>query len=172
MVDLSSYDLIIGRSFQGTDAWFDPVLERGRGAVFVDTGFFRALLDDRDQYSEEAREHFRKAAGQNFYTTNLVVAEVVRQICKNSSIDFDMKGRRLGDCRTLAIETAQVWICAPPRELVIQAYAYLVDARSFAPSLDLTDALSLVVLNYAQHRRVFGFDGCFRSFGAALEPLA
>ena len=39
------------------------------------------------------------------------------------------------------------------------------------PDLDLTDCLSIAVLNYARHKRVFGFDKHFTVFGARLEPL-
>ncbi len=172
MLDLNDYGLVIGRPSDSTADWFEPVLSRGRGAVFLDTGFLRALLIDDDQYVNEAREHFAKSKQQNFYTTDLVLAEIVRQSAKDSSADYPTRRRRVSECGRLILGDAFVWICSPPRDFVLHAFETLIEARETREDLDLTDCLSLAVLDYAEHRRVFGFDDHFRIFGAALEPRA
>jgi predicted nucleic acid-binding protein len=170
VVDLSPFDLVIGRSFETVAEWFEPVLQRGRQAAFVDTGFLRALIVDDDQFATEARPHFQAAQQTRFYTTNLVLAETVRQLAKDSASDYPTKSRRFGTCTELVIGAAPIWVCAPPRDVVLAAYTELLSLRIVVPDLDLTDCLSLAVLKYAEHRRVFGFDSHFRVFGAALEP--
>jgi predicted nucleic acid-binding protein len=170
MLDLSVHPLTIGRDANDIAVWFAPVFERGRAAVFVDTGFLRAILFEEDQYSVEARAHFNAYADGNIYTTNLVLAETVRQITKDRASDFPSRARRFGACSELVLGSARIWVCAPPRDVLFEAYEVLAEARAARSDLDLTDCLSLSVLQYARHRRVFGFDDHFRVFGAALEP--
>jgi predicted nucleic acid-binding protein len=169
MFDLTKYSVRVAIPFQQTADWFMPVLNRGRDAVFVDTGFLKALIDHTDQYTTPARLHFAIAKA-NFYTTNLVLAETVRQIAKTKGIDWVTKTRRFGRCDDLLIDTGRIFVCAPPRELILEAYGELKEARLWSRSLDLCDILSVTVLNYANHRRVFSFDNDFKQFGAMLEP--
>lgn len=169
MFDLSKYGVRIALPYQQVDDWFKPVFDRGRDAVFVDTGFLKALVDHTDQFSPVARLHFDSAKA-NFYTTNLVLAETVRQIAKESGVDWVTKTRRFGRCDELLIDSGRIFVCAPPREVILQAYDELKDARTWSQSLDLCDILSVTVLNYAHHGRVFSFDNDFRQFGAKLEP--
>src|SRR5438445_2552717 len=169
MVDLSRHSLTIGRAASEVAEWFRPVLDRGRGAAFIDTGFLKGLFFDRDQYAATARAHFAVASG-NFYTTNLVLAEAVRQITKDKLSDYPTKNLMFDRCTELMIDSGSVFVCAPPRDLVLGAYQELSDARLVQPSLDLCDCLSIIVLEHAQHRRVFGFDAHFSTFGALLEP--
>lgn len=172
MLDLNRHNLLIGRPLQDTADWFQPVIDRGRGAVFMDTGFLRALLIESDQYASEARRHFANSTGSNFYTTDLVLAEAVRQFVKGSAATFASRKHRVAEIRRLVLDGASIWLCSPPREFVLRAFERMTELHETLPDLDLTDCLSLSVLDYAEHRRVFGFDDHFRSFGAALEPRA
>lgn len=171
MVDLSSYGLTIGRSVESAEEWFEPVLSRGRGAIFVDTGFLRALFDDGDQYAPLARPLFEKTSA-NFYTTDLVLAEVVRQIAKSKGIDHTIRERWFHSCTDLLVDSRAILVCVPPEDVLLKAYGELRVARNSDPRLDLCDLLSITVLDYAQHRRVFGFDRHYSLFGARLEPLS
>jgi predicted nucleic acid-binding protein len=169
MVDLTKHSLTIGRPASDVADWFRPVLDRGRGAAFIDTGFLKGLFFDSDQYTATARAHFEAASG-NFYTTNLVLAEAVRQIAKDKIADYPTKSFMFDKCTDLMIGSGRVFVCVPPRELVLSAYQELSEARPSQPGLDLCDCLSVIVLEHAQHRRVFGFDSHFSIFGAQLEP--
>lgn len=170
MVNLTGYGLTIGRAAGEIADWFRPVFDRGRGAAFIDTGFLKGLFFDRDHYATPARNHFRMATGVNFYTTNLVLAEIVRQITKDGGANHVIKNMMFDRCTQLLINSHRVFVCAPPREVIMEAYEELREARAAQPSLDLCDALSIIVLEHAQHSRVFGFDSHFSSFGAQLEP--
>lgn len=177
MIDLSTYNLTIGRDYEGSAEWFRPVLDRGRGAALVDTGFLRAIIDDNDQYSPSAKRHYRESlSSTNFYTTSLILAETVRQIVKGKSrgrrLDHDTKQRWFSQCSEILVDRELIFVCYPPRELLIKAYQELRETRQILQSLDLCDALSISVLDYAEHRRVFGFDTHFGTFGAQLEPIA
>jgi predicted nucleic acid-binding protein len=171
--DLSTYSLGIDRAYEGVQDWFRPVLDRGRGAAFVDTGFLKAIINDKDPLAPPAKRHYEESvAGTNFYTTSLVLAEAVRQVAKQKGIDFPTQQRQFERCSELLIDRAHVFVCHPPREVLMSAYEALRETRQTEPTLDLSDALSIAVLDYARHRRVFGFDGHFRTFGAQLEPIA
>lgn len=173
MLNLSTYGLLIERASNEVDSWFRPVFENGRGAAFVDTGFLKAVIDDNDSLSAVARRHYGESAvDTNFYTTSFVLAETVRQIAKQKGIDYPTQQRWFEQCSELLIDRAQVFVCHPPRDLLMKAYEELRESRQTAPTLDLSDALSIVVLDYARHRRVFGFDSHFSVFGAQLEPIA
>jgi len=176
MIDLSLYNLTLGRTLEGAAEWFRPVLDRGRGAALIDTGFLRAMIDENDQYAFDARKYYDDSApSTHFYTTSLVLAETVRQIAKGKPrgghVDYAMRQRWFDQCSEILIDRTYVFVCHPPRELLISAYQELRATRQIMPSLDLCDALSVSVLDYAQHRRVFGFDGHFNTFGAQVEPL-
>lgn len=120
MLDLSKYGAQIAVPYKEADDWFKPVLDRGRDGVFVDTAFLKALVDHKDHFSPVARPHFDSAKA-NFYTTSLVLAETVRQIAKTKGVDWTTKMRRFGRCEELLIDNDRVFVCAPPRELIIQA---------------------------------------------------
>lgn len=170
MYNLSKFNLTIGSGLNEVDDWFQPVWKRGRGAAFIDTGFIKALLDDKDQYATPARRFFASVK-DNFYTTNLVLTEVVRQIAKDRGVDFPTRTAWFDKCSEIIINTEQILVCAPSRDVILDAYRELRTARLTQPTLDLCDIVSVAVLTHAQHRRVFGFDAHFRNFGAQLEPL-
>lgn len=173
MIDLSNHGLGIDRAYGEVAEWFRPVLDRGRGAAFVDTGFLKALISDDDSYAPSAQRHYKESAlGTNFYTTSLVLAEAVRQVAKQKGIDYPTQQRQFEQCSEILVDRAYVFVCHPPRDILMKAYEELRETRQTAPTLDLSDALSVAVLDYARHRRVFGFDRHFRVFGAQLEPMA
>jgi hypothetical protein len=76
----------------------------------------------------------------------------------------------LDRCTELVVGGGRIVICNPPREFVLQCYQSLLEARLIDSKIDLCDILSMTVLDYARHKRVFGFDRHFSSHGATLEP--
>ena len=169
MVDLSRYSHRIGLDGHVV-SWFEQVVARGRDAAFVDTCYLRALLDTGDQGHEAARVHF-DGASANLYTTSLVLAEIARQIAKHKVADYRLKARMFGECGELLIDTGRVFVCSPDHEAMIGAYQLMQNLRDeLDHKLDLCDALSMFVLGYAQHNRVFGFDRHFRAVGGMVEP--
>lgn len=151
------------------DSWFQPVVHRGRDAAFLDTGFLRALVDPTDSHHGIAQMHFSESSG-NFYTTNLVLAELVRQIVKHRQADYVTRQNMYQQCYDLLGAGNIVCVCSPPKAVLEDAYSQLGSLRPTNSSLDLCDALSMVVLNYACHNRILGFDSHFRIVGGRLEP--
>lgn len=54
--------------------------------------------------------------------------------------------------------------------IIIQTYDQLSTDREMLPDLDLCDALTVTVLDYAQHKRMLSFDSHMTVFGASIEP--
>jgi predicted nucleic acid-binding protein len=167
MIDLSPYPLTIGTT--SGEPWMQPVLDRGRGAAFVDTGFIRALMDGNDRYHARAESHFKRAT-VNCYTTSLVLAEAIRQVAKSDGLNYRMRTQWFDFCKSALIDTERIYVCVPPRIVLMEAFRELESMRPSLPDLDLCDTLSIAVLNHASHKRVFGFDSHFTTFGAQLEP--
>jgi predicted nucleic acid-binding protein len=173
MVDLNEYGLTIGIEADRVEGWFKPVLSRGRGAVFVDTGFLRGLFTSsgEDQYSSQATAHFDGAAATNFYTTDLVLAEAVRQIAKEKGLSGNKRKKWFRECSQLVVSpSVDIFVCAPPRKYVMRSRKILQNTGLVQTGVDLCDVLTGVVLDYACHRRIFGFDSDLAKFGAQLEP--
>lgn len=172
MIDLSTYNPQIGCQEPNVPEWLRPVIFRGRGAAFVDTGFLKALIDQRDQYHDIAKAHLDASVVTNFYSTSLVLNEVVRQIAKEKGIDYPTRNAWFGKCTELFFDHDSIYVCQPPRDIIIETYDQLSIDRDVLPDLDLCDALSINVLKYAKHNRVFGFDSHLTIFGASIEPVS
>lgn len=170
MIDLSSFSTQIGRDLKEVDGWFRPVFDRGRSAVFVDTGFLRALILP-DQWSDLAQLQFAGAKRTNFYTTTFVFGELVRKIAKSKVRNAGQRHQWFDECRSLLVEPGTIGLCSPPAELTKRAYKELLEAKSRPLGLDLCDAVTVKVMEYAQHRRIFSFDRKhLLAFGALVEP--
>lgn len=168
MLDLWRHSPKIARPFDEADEWFRPVIHNGRGAAFVDTSFLIALINPDDQFHSDAEKLFLNSTAR-YYTTAMVIAETVRLIVKG---DSRTRERHFGLCSDFVLRNNLVVVCNPPREFVMQCYGEFVESRQqIDVKLDLCDYISAAVLDYARHRRVFGFDRRhFTSLGALLEP--
>lgn len=169
MIDVGSYSLVLDVAPTDVAPWLRPVVDAGRDAAFVDTGYIRALLDDRDERHAGVRE-FHEGLSANLYTSALVVAEAARQFAKAERADQQWRWERTSElAMILAVEQRMV-ICAPPEPVVRESFLLLREMQHTLVRLDLCDSLSLIVLDTLNHRRVLGFDNHFRAVGASLEP--
>ena len=169
MITLAEYSPLIRALPEEVEEWFRPVLDKGRGAAFVDTGFIRALVDTKDQYHTSAKRVFESISNTNIYTTSLVLAEIMRQVAKGDA-DRYRKSQWFGKCEEYIYEKRSIFVCYPPEEAYDVAFALLKEGRQVEPKLDLCDAMTICVLDHAKHKRVLGFDRHLGSFGAQLEP--
>jgi len=78
MIDVGGHALVLDVAAADVEPWLQPVVEAGRDAAFVDTGYIHALLNDRDQRHGEVR-NFHEGLSARLYTSALVVAEAARQ---------------------------------------------------------------------------------------------
>lgn len=166
---LSSFSPII-RAPADSEDWFQPVINRGRGAAFIDTGFLRGLLDETDQYHTISKLHFDEIKGTSLYTTSFVLLEVTRQISKNKQISRDKSREMLDYAANLMVEDQVILVCVPSRRIIDLSLNRLCELRRTVNKLDLCDVTSITVLEYAQHARVLGYDQHLSYFGAQLEP--
>lgn len=167
---LSSFTPII-RAPEDCEDWFRPVISRGRGAAFIDTGFLRGLLDDTDQYHDISKIHFDDISGTSLYTTSFVLLEVTRQIAKHKNASNSKIQNMLNSIATLTINDQEILICVPSRRIIDLSMTRLCSLRRQIDKLDLCDVASISVLEYARHARVLGYDQHLSYFGAQLEPV-
>jgi len=169
MIDISGYGLVLAVSPVDVPPWLRPVVEAGRDAAFVDTGYIRALLDERDDRNAPVRA-FHEGLSASLYTSALVVAEAARQFAKADRVGQDWRWERIDALADLLATEQQMVICAPPEDVVHKALATLRTMQRILLRLDLSNLVSLLVLEALRHRRVLGFDNHFRAVGASLEP--
>jgi predicted nucleic acid-binding protein len=169
LIALGDHPLSLGVRRDEAPEWLWPLIDAGRDAAYVDTGYLRALVDDGDGHHAVVADHWRSTKAI-FYTSPLVVAEAVRQVAKHGGVNQQWRWDRVNDTKVLFVDDRMILVCAPPDEVVRLALVELVNMQQILVRLDLCDSLSMVILNVLRHRRVLGFDDHFRSVGAALEP--
>lgn len=170
MITLGEHPLTLGVERDEAPDWLLPLLEEGRDAAYVDTGYLRALLDDHDDHHAVVTAHWDVTTA-NFYTSPLVIAEAVRQVAKHGDgVTQEWRWDKVAQTKSIVVDNRLIFVCAPPDEIVQRAFIELVEMQRLLMRLDLCDSLSMVILNVLRHRRVLGFDDHFRSVGAALEP--
>lgn len=169
MIVLGDHPLSIGVRREQAPGWLQPLIDAGRDAAFVDTGYLRALIDEGDAHHSVVSAHWRSTKAI-FYTSPLVIAEAIRQLAKHGGVDQQWRWDKVSQTKALFIDDRMILVCAPPDEVVRLALVELVNMQRILLRLDLCDSLSMVILDAVQHRRVLGFDDHFRSVGAALEP--
>lgn len=145
------------------------MVDAGRNAAFVDTGYIRALLDERDERHATVRR-FHEGLSASLYTSALVVAEAVRQFAKADQVSQDWRWARVESLTAIFARDYGITVCAPPDNVIGAALDELTEMQRFLVRLDLCDLVSMLVLDLLSHRRVLGFDDHFRSIGASLEP--
>jgi predicted nucleic acid-binding protein len=172
MIYIGDYPMNVGVATADAPAWSTHVLQAGRDAAFVDTGYLVALLNPHDQQHRVAREHWETTKAI-FYTSSLVVSEIVRQMAKANgpTIDQNWRWDKVSAVNAMFVADRRVTLCSPPRALVLEALTELIAMqRELESRLDLCDSVSMMILDQLRHRRVCGFDNHFRAVGASLEP--
>jgi predicted nucleic acid-binding protein len=160
----------VGVELAQAPEWTKHVIDAGRDAAFVDTGYLRALLDDSDESHDVVRDHWQSARAV-FYTSSLVLSETVRWVAKTGTRDQFWSRNTVTQAKALVVDDQLLLVCAPPRDIVHTAMNELVEMQENLPRLDLCDTLSMVILKLLEHRRVLSFDNHFRAIGATLEPV-
>jgi predicted nucleic acid-binding protein len=169
MIDVGRYSLVLDVEAARVAPWLRPVLEAGRDAAFVDTGYLRALLDERDD-RHGAVGAFHMGLSASLYTSSLVVTEAARQFAKASNVSQAWCWGRVEQLADVLSYERGITICSPPTEVIHDALGRLKPMQRVLGGLDLCDLVSMLVLDGLSHRRVLGFDNHFRAVGAALEP--
>jgi uncharacterized protein len=132
-----------------------------RAPVLVDSGGWIAQISRRDQYHEKADVLFRRAVREHtpLVTTNLIVAEVHRQLLHRAGIAAAARALELMEASDLALEFVTM---AHHRE----ARGWL--QRLADQPLTYTDAVSFAVMAARRCRFVIGFDHHFEIAGFEL----
>ena len=132
-----------------------------RAPVLVERGGWIAQISRRDQYHEKADALFRRAVRERtpLVTTNLIVAEVHRQLLHRAGIAAAARALELMEASDLALEFVTM--------------AHHRAARGWLQRLDdqpltYTDAVSFAVMATRRCRFVIGFDHHFEIAGFEL----
>ncbi len=133
--------------------------------VFIDAGFFIAILDDRDQYSGVALRGLEAFTGYRVVTTEMVLVEV-----------FATLSRRGPQARMAVTDHLHRLRDDPNVTIIPQTSEQFDDAAQlFEQRLDqrfsLTDCASFLVMEQREIRQALTFDTDFRAAGF-VTPLA
>ena len=132
-----------------------------RAPVLVDSGGWIAQISRRDQYHEKADALFRRAMRERtpLVTTNLIVAEVHRQLLHRAGIAAAARALALMEASDLALEFVTADHHRNAREWL---------RRFDDQPLTYTDAVSFAVMAARRSRFVLGFDHHFELAGFEL----
>ena len=170
MINIGRHPLTIGVPSSQVPSWSYELFTSGRrDAAFVDTGYLRALLDERDQYHSIAAEYF-SSVDSIFYTSGFVLSEATRQMAKARRVAQGWRWERVERIKELTLDSGTVLVVTPPQDIVSRALSLLVDWQKVIVRLDLCDVISILALDVLEHRRVVGFDSDFAVLGATMEP--
>ncbi len=135
--------------------------------IFVDTGAWIALLDERDRFHLRARDFQRdlgRGAHGRLITTDFVLAEAVTYLRLRAPGDL------VGAFRRVLVESESVQIVWTSPDRFWDAWQRL-EART-DKRWSLTDCLSFVTMEALKIRSAFGFDTDFVQAGFDLLPAA
>jgi uncharacterized protein len=129
--------------------------------VLVDSGGWIAQISRRDQYHERADALFRRAVRERMplLTTNLIVAEVHRQLLHRAGIPAAGRALELMEASGLAFEFVTAEHHRKARDWL---------RRLSGQPLTYTDAVSFAVMTSRRCRFVLGFDHHFEIAGFEL----
>ena len=132
--------------------------------VYLDTGGLIALNDRSDRNHAAASAFFRRATkeGSRFVLGRPVLIEYLDGVTKRV-------GKRDALLRLQQIETSSVWRVEPDTE-EDHARARELFLRYDDKSIDMTDSLSLALMERLGLRQVFGFDPDFETHGFTRFP--
>jgi uncharacterized protein len=132
--------------------------------IFVDSGAWIALLDQKDRYHERAHRFQRELSQGRFgrmMTTDYVLSEAVTYLRLKGS------GDSVREFRRIRVDSESVQIVWTPSDRFWEAWQHLegrMDKR-----WSFTDCLSFVTIRALGIEVAFGFDSDFVRAGFALE---
>ncbi len=127
--------------------------------VFADTGYWIALLNERDNLHSKARELSTRFAGATIVTTEMVLTEFLNHVSGG--------GRQV---RRLAGETVLQWMADPNVEVVRQtSIQFQAALERYLTRLDqswsVVDCASFIVMETRQIQEALAFDRHFEQAG-------
>jgi len=134
--------------------------------VFIDTGGFIALVDEKDSYHQEARTFYMSLGKSvSLITSLLIISETYTWLRYQAG--HDIASRFL-----IIIERAEkaglLKVALPDNEIKSKTHAVLKNYHD--QNLSYTDAASFVILENMAIQDVFGFDSHFYIINRNLWP--
>jgi predicted nucleic acid-binding protein len=133
--------------------------------IFVDSGAWIALLDQRDQFHDRSvrfQGELRRGVHGRLVTTDYVLDEAVTYLRLHATGDAVREFRRILE------ESESVQVVWTPPDRFWEAWNRLQERNDKRWSL--TDCLSFVTMEALGIRSAFGFDSDFRQAGFDLLP--
>jgi len=133
--------------------------------IFVDSGAWIALLDQRDRFHERSvrfQKELRQGAHGRLVTTDYVLDEAV------TYLRLQAGGEAVREFRRVLIESESIQVVWTPPERFWEAWGRLQERDDTRWSL--TDCLSFVTMEALGIGTAFGFDSDFRQAGFELLP--
>jgi uncharacterized protein len=124
--------------------------------IFLDTGYFIALLNERDQYHEQAVKLSEQYDNASFITTDVILLELGNALSRShKSTAITLINCILADERTTVVHLTPEWFA-----IAFERYQRYLDQ-----SWGLVDCFSFVVMEHYRVSQALTFDQHFTQAG-------
>ncbi len=128
-------------------------------AIFVDTSFFKALIDDKDIFHNEAVQKLAelKDSGVNFVTSNFILDESFTLIRVKCGLKLALELKRYLEESSIVLKIARVTVAD-------EAGAWKWFLKDWS-KLSFTDCVSFALMKRLGLKNVAAFDNDFKRAG-------
>lgn len=131
-------------------------------AVFVDTSFFKAVIDEKDNFHQEATQILKELKEKeiSFVTSNFILDESFTLIRIKCGLKIALEFRRYLEESSIVLRIARVTVADEAG-----AWEYFVKDWS---KLSFTDCVSFAMMKRLELKQVVAFDDHFKRAGYKL----
>lgn len=131
--------------------------------IFLDTSFFKALIDPKDQFHKEADNIIQKLRGEEviLVTSNYILDESFTLIRVKCGLEFSERLRQDIALSSIAIKIIRVTVADEAN-----AWDWFKNDWS---KLSFTDCVSFAMMKRLEIKRVAAFDAHFQRAGFEIE---
>ena len=135
--------------------------------IFIDEQAWLALVDDNQKYGLQFRNEFEDflKGPNNFYTTNIIIGNVVSQIKRNLGAPNALKFYNIIEEAWLANHLHVLWIGRRTMKVAIKLFKKFTEA-----DVNLFDCANIVLMNIRNIRFILTLNKIYSDMGFKVVP--